>query len=71
MIKRKKMISLLLVLTLVSGMFVQTYATEIDDTKKKAEELESKNQFFFFICDFIFFCRRKLLKMRKHLWQIS
>ena len=38
MIKRKKMISLLLVLTLVSGMFVQTYATEIDDTKKKAEE---------------------------------
>ena len=35
MIKRKKMISLLLVLTLVSGMFVQTYATEIDDTKKK------------------------------------
>ena len=56
MIKRKKMISLLLVLTLVSGMFVQTYATEIDDTKKKAEELES---------------RRKLLKMRKHLWQIS
>ena len=34
MIKRKKMISLLLVLTLVSGMFVQTYATEIDDTKK-------------------------------------
>ena len=39
MIKRKKMISLLLVLTLVSGMFVQTYATEIDDTKKKAEEL--------------------------------
>ena len=38
MIKRKKMISLLLVLTLVSGMFVQTYATEIDDTKKKAEK---------------------------------
>lgn len=36
MIKRKKMISLLLVLTLVSGMFVQTYATEIDDTKKKS-----------------------------------
>ena len=44
MIKRKKMISLLLVLTLVSGMFVQTYATEIDDTKKKAEELESKKK---------------------------
>ena len=42
--KRKKMISLLLVLTLVSGMFVQTYATEIDDTKKKAEELESKKK---------------------------
>lgn len=44
MIKRKKMISLLLVLALVSGMFVQTYATEIDDTKKKAEELESKKK---------------------------
>ena len=44
MIKRKKMISLLLVLTLTSGMFVQTYATEIDDTKKKAEELESKKK---------------------------
>lgn len=44
MIKRKKMISLLLVFTLVSGMFVQTYATEIDDTKKKAEELESKKK---------------------------
>lgn len=44
MIKRKKMISFLLVLTLVSGMFVQTYATEIDDTKKKAEELESKKK---------------------------
>ena len=44
MIKRKKMISLLLVLTLVSGMFVQTYATEIDDTKKKAEELENKKK---------------------------
>lgn len=56
MIKRKKMISLLLVLTLVSGMFVQTYATEIDDTKKKAEELESK---------------KKAAEMRKHLWQIS
>ena len=38
------MISLLLVFTLVSGMFVQTYATEIDDTKKKAEELESKKK---------------------------
>lgn len=44
MIKRKKMISLLLVFTLASGMFVQTYATEIDDTKKKAEELESKKK---------------------------
>ena len=44
MIKRKKMISLLLVLTLVSGMFVQTYATEIDDTKKKSRELESKKK---------------------------
>lgn len=38
------MISLLLALTLVSGMFVQTYATEIDDTKKKAEELENKKK---------------------------
>lgn len=44
MINRKKMISLLLSLTLVSGMFVQTYATEIDDTKKKAEELENKKK---------------------------
>ncbi len=44
MINRKKMISLLLALTLVSGMFVQTYATEIDDTKKKAEELENKKK---------------------------
>lgn len=38
------MISLLLTLTLMSGMFVQTYATEIDDTKKKAEELENKKK---------------------------
>lgn len=44
MINRKKMISFLLTFTLVSGMFVQTYATEIDDTKKKAEELESKKK---------------------------
>ena len=44
MINRKKMVSLLLTLTLVSGMFVQTYATEIDDTKKKAEELENKKK---------------------------
>lgn len=29
---------------MVSGMFVQTYATEIDDTKKKAEELENKKK---------------------------
>ena len=38
------MISFLLVFTMVSGMFVQTYATEIDDTKKKAEELENKKK---------------------------
>ena len=44
MINRKKMISFLLTLTMVSGMFVQTYATEIDDTKKKAEELENKKK---------------------------
>ena len=44
MINRKKMISLLLTFTLISGMFVQTYATEIDDTKKKAEELENKKK---------------------------
>ena len=45
MIKRKKMISLLLVLTLVSGMFVQTYATEIDDTKiwEVLEQAQLKN----------------------------
>ena len=56
MIKRKKMISLLLVLTLVSGMFVQTYATEIDDTKKKAEENWKAK-------------KKGLLKMKKTLWQ--
>ena len=44
MINRKKMISFLLAFTMVSGMFVQTYATEIDDTKKKAEELENKKK---------------------------
>ena len=44
MINRKKMISFLLTFTMVSGMFVQTYATEIDDTKKKAEELENKKK---------------------------
>ena len=44
MIKRKKMISLLLVLTLVSGMFVQTYATEIDDTKKKGGNYPKKDK---------------------------
>ncbi len=44
MIKRKKMISLLLVLTLVSGMFVQTYATEIDDTKKKQKNWKARRK---------------------------
>lgn len=44
MINRKKMVSLLLTLTLVSGMFIQTHAAEIDDTKKKAEELEQKKK---------------------------
>ena len=38
------MISFLLAFTMVIGMFVQTYATEIDDTKKKAEELENKKK---------------------------
>ncbi len=44
MINRKKMISLLLTVSLAGGMFVQTYAAEIDDTKKKAEELENKKK---------------------------
>lgn len=44
MINRKKMVSLLLVLTLCSGMVVNGYASEIDDTKKKAEELENKKK---------------------------
>ena len=56
MINRKKMVSLLLVLTLCSGMVVNGYASEIDDTKKKAEELENK---------------KRLQKMKKHLWQNS
>ena len=38
------MVSLLLVLTLCSGMVVNGYASEIDDTKKKAEELENKKK---------------------------
>lgn len=38
------MISLLLTVSLAGGMFVQTYAAEIDDTKKKAEELENKKK---------------------------
>ena len=44
MINRKKMVSLLLVMTLCSGMVVNGYASEIDDTKKKAEELENKKK---------------------------
>lgn len=44
MINRKKMVSLLLVLTLCAGMGVNGYASEIDDTKKKAEELENKKK---------------------------
>lgn len=37
MINRKKMISLLLTMAFTCGMFMPAYATEIDDTKKKAE----------------------------------
>ena len=44
MINRKKMISLLLTMALTCGMFMPAYATEIDDTKKKAEELENKKK---------------------------
>ena len=44
MINRKKRISLLLTMALTCGMFMPAYATEIDDTKKKAEELESKKK---------------------------
>ena len=38
------MISLLLTMALTCGMFMPAYATEIDDTKKKAEELENKKK---------------------------
>ena len=44
MINRKKMISLLLTMAFTCGMFMPAYATEIDDTKKKAEELENKKK---------------------------
>ena len=44
MINRKKMVSLLLALTLCAGMTLNVSATEIDDTKKKAEELENKKK---------------------------
>ena len=44
MINRKKRISLLLTMALTCGMFMPAYATEIDDTKKKAEELENKKK---------------------------
>ncbi len=44
MINRKKMVSLLLALTLCAGMTLHVSATEIDDTKKKAEELENKKK---------------------------
>ena len=38
------MISLLLTMAFTCGMFMPAYATEIDDTKKKAEELENKKK---------------------------
>lgn len=56
MINRKKMISLLLTMAFTCGMFMPAYATEIDDTKKKAEELENK---------------KKLPRVRRHLLPIN
>lgn len=44
MIKGKKIISLLLVTVLCFGMTIQAKATEIDDTKQKAEELQKKKE---------------------------
>ncbi|MCI6061278.1 MAG: peptidoglycan DD-metalloendopeptidase family protein [Dorea sp.] len=44
MIRRKRMISFLLILALSLGTVMQADATEIDDTKKKAEELKKKKQ---------------------------
>lgn len=44
MIKGKKIISALLIGTLCFGMTTQVRATEIDDTKQKAEELQKKKE---------------------------
>ncbi len=44
MILRRKMISLLLVLTLCMGMVISADASGISDTQKKTEELEQKKQ---------------------------
>ena len=44
MIKGKKIISALLIGTLCFGMTTQVKATEIDDTKQKAEELQKKKE---------------------------
>lgn len=44
MLRRKKVISLLLVLTLCFGMAVPAEASEISDAKKKTEELEKQKQ---------------------------
>ena len=44
MIRRKRMISLLLVLTLCFGLTAQVHASGLSETKKKAEELEKKKQ---------------------------
>ena len=44
MMRGKRLISLLLILTLCLGMATTARATEIDDTKKKAEELEKKKK---------------------------
>lgn len=44
MIKGKKIISALLIGTLCLGMSTQVRATEIDDTKQKAEELQKQKE---------------------------
>ena len=56
MINRKKRISLLLTMALTCGMFMPAYATEIDDTKKKAESWR---------------IRKKLPRVRRHLLPIN
>ena len=62
MINRKKMISLLLTMAFTCGMFMPAYATEIDDTKKKAEELGVEVEVF---------QNNSLPRVRRHLLPIN